>query len=259
MSIKLSTWQPLAKKAHFKKIETICRHLRASLLDKARRQKNHAALADSALFLRYFEKTYGENQSEEIHSILSSGLQLASEAPMSLTLFGGQMHTAWVVQHLDSSPNKKNSKKTLADFHALVMDALQGPADFHHDVVSGLVGIGVYGWESQSSQVLKAVVRLLWDSSQPSPDGTAWWSDPKSIGPLNRKKFPKGVFDMGLAHGAAGILSFLSAVSSPAPKKRLKGAAHWFVAQARDAQWPRFPTMFSTETQSVNGGLSWCY
>lgn len=55
-------------------------------------------------------------------------------------------------------------------------------------------------------QLLDAVVDRLDNLS----DGGLWWTTPEQLPSPIRREFPNGAFDLGTAHGAAGVIALLS-------------------------------------------------
>jgi lantibiotic modifying enzyme len=97
--------------------------------------------------------------------------------------------------------------------------------------------------------------------------GIAWFTPPQMVRPKARLSFPDGYYDLGVAHGAAGIISFLSRVyalgiSKELTGKLLYGAVSWMFSQQLKKEskpGPLFPeyVLPSDVIRSLTGG--WCH
>ena len=146
------------------------------------------------------------------------------------------------------------------------------------DLVSGLVGIGVYLLARRDvpparaalEQVLGALVALSCDGM-----GIARWATPAEhlFGYL-RDHAPGGCVNCGLAHGVPGPLALLSlalrdGVEVSGQADAIRRLANWLGAQARPGaagpDWPAaVPADASAEASAAGGGLplarpGWCY
>jgi len=88
-----------------------------------------------------------------------------------------------------------------------------------YDLIQGIVGQGVYAISNLSSEKLnsfaKEIIRTLIDLTKPIRVESTWvpgWYAPSyfQLTKEEELEFPKGNFNLGLAHGVTGILAFLS-------------------------------------------------
>jgi lantibiotic biosynthesis protein len=119
------------------------------------------------------------------------------------------------------------------------------------DLISGLAGVGVLGLklEDAGDGLVDAVVRRLSALARFDGDGVSW-PTPAGAGP------PR--YDLGVAHGQAGVVAFLAAAST---RRREAGdllvpAANWLVARAQPlpSRWA-----FAHVRGGTTSRLAWCY
>lgn len=153
------------------------------------------------------------------------------------------------------------------------------PAELY-DVISGLIGIGIYFLSQPSnnlvSEALDQIVRIcisLTDDIQIGSNKVPGWYIPShyQFTEEDKRLFPKGNFNLGMAHGASGLVAFLSLVS-------LQGFKNVNLLQAIDklAKWIRskkrvknnivyWPNRISYEEEISNCTFqdssmqAWCY
>lgn len=151
---------------------------------------------------------------------------------------------------------------------ALAVEAMPA-ASF--DLISGLAGLGVYlsrRWVRGSARgQLENVVDRLHRSALQLPDGQrCWWTPPNPWNPLRNKHYPHGLLDLGVAHGAAGVLSVLADIylcePSPATASLIEGVTSWLLSHRRPSgQVWSFPDFVSPEHEASEqpSRAAWCY
>src|SRR5262249_58490269 len=103
--------------------------------------------------------------------------------PMDPSLYGGFTGIGWATAHLqeqlldpDEDPNEAIDK-ALQDYLG------QSPWEDEYDLLSGVVGIGVYALERlprpTAITCLKRVVDRLDETAERSPDGVTWLTRPE--------------------------------------------------------------------------------
>jgi hypothetical protein len=151
---------------------------------------------------------------------------------------------------------------------------VQGAAFRQHDLFYGLTGIGVVLLRtSPGSESLADVLRYLVQLTQPRLlDGLevpGWWADcdPDPLMPT-----PGGHANLGIAHGAAGILALVSlaatrGITVPGQRDAIRHLADWYARWRQDSPdgpwWPQWLTRDDLRTghasQPGPGRPSWCY
>ncbi|MFF4406307.1 lanthionine synthetase C family protein [Streptomyces sp. NPDC001404] len=153
-----------------------------------------------------------------------------------------------------------------------------------YDVIAGLAGQGrvlllnAEQGDGRSADVLADV--LVWLTGLARPVRVAghevpgWWCAPdRYVVERDRKTFPGGDFNVGVAHGICGPLSllalaYLAGYRVPGMQDALRTMADWVTGKERsDAEGARWPgrVSFEDETAPASGervprsGAGWCY
>ena len=92
---------------------------------------------------------------------------------------------------------------------ALVEHVGLSPWRGHYDLISGLVGFGVYALErlprAGGRECLERVVARLAETAERRPDGTVTWrTGPDLLIDRELESFREGNFNLGVAHGVPG-------------------------------------------------------
>ncbi len=107
----------------------------------------------------------------------------------------------------------------LGDFDdALCSFVREAPTNGLFDLIEGMVGYGLYFLERlprPAAQVgLFAVVEKLLEMSRSDGRGLSWFTGPHLLYPHQRDEDPDGHTDLGVAHGAAGVIVLLAKASA---------------------------------------------
>jgi len=111
-----------------------------------------------------------------------------------------------------------------------------------------LVGFGVYALEQLPSpsaiECLAYVVDRLDEIAERSADGITWFALPKLLPDSQRQLCPNGYYNLGVAHGVAGVIAFLANVYAlderevrgvtrvrTKARQLLEGAVAWLLAR----------------------------
>jgi hypothetical protein len=128
----------------------------------------------------------------------------------SSNLHGGVTELAWAAEHLwgDSDGD------LCASLDELLEALLARPEeDQPYDLISGLVGFGVYALERRPStggrRCLELVEGRLERAAVQTADGVTWFTQRSKRGWISPRS-PDAVCDLGVAHGVAGIVGFLA-------------------------------------------------
>ncbi len=179
-------------------------------------------------------------------------------------LFTGFCGVGWVDAFLEDDPSSQDD--THEDLERTLLVHLErrdrGQA-LGYDLISGLVGIGLYALERRprgySEQVLATVVDQVVQLAVEHKNGFTW-IDP----PAGRERRQ----NLGLAHGVPGVVSFLARVEKAGFLSRhgqavLEGAVECLLGARREmAHGLRYSYGLNTETDAAEGKTSrvaWCY
>jgi lantibiotic modifying enzyme len=139
-----------------------------------------------------------------------------------------------------------------------------------YDLVGGLVGIGVYSLERLPRQFawksLERIVMHLAHLAKHTPEGVVWTMEPNLIPKDRREQFPDGYFDLGVAHGIAGVIALLGQVYAVGVCRSevealLSGAVSWLLSHRLPKGSPVcFPAMVDCRnSRPVPARTAWCY
>lgn len=158
-------------------------------------------------------------------------------------LFAGYSGVAWAVSHLQQRGVAELQDVDLAEIDAIV-EALLRRVPWHddYDLISGLVGLGVYGLERMhqgaGEGIVAAVVNHLFQRAEWVGDGATWFHPPWSVPEGQREAFTEGWYNLGVAHGVPGVLAFLARaarydVRRATATRLLAAGSRWTCAQVR--------------------------
>lgn len=247
---------------------------------QAMRAATLAGKAGFALFHGYFSKTAGDEANAYAalaEDCLDEAVEAVVNIPMDAGLYTGFTGIAWVAEHLsrvlaagevaDSSDDEDINEET--DTAVLAMLG-RSPWREQYDLISGLVGFGVYALErfprSSAVRCLEAVIdRLAETSVRDDQGGVTWFTPPELLPSRDRDLTPLGYYDLGVAHGVSGVIPLLAeacrlGVRQKLARTLLQGAVHWLLAQGRpDNDGPSYAFFLDPELEPSAGRLAWCY
>jgi hypothetical protein len=237
-------------------------------------------LAGLALFLAYLDAAVpGHGYGEEALGLLERAGAGIATIEMPPSLYGGFSGVGWTAEHLGrllgaapaAAPEAEAEDDSGAEVAAAIERLLrQTPWQGAYDLISGLVGLGVYAVErmprSGAAECLELVVERLGEIAERPQPGFVRWRTPREwLAPELQERSPDGLFDLGVAHGVPGVIGFLGqacgrGVATGRARPLLEGAVAWLLAQRlpADAPW-RFPATVTPGRESRRSRLAWCY
>jgi hypothetical protein len=207
---------------------------------------------------------------------LERALGGVSAGPMPPGLHEGLAGVGWALAHLEGRIFDETEDLGMAQLDAELAQALaeanaEGLSWPHgYDLISGLVGIGVYGLErrscSDARRAAELVVQALETSSEKQASGITWFTPPALVPPTQKDRYPDGYYNYGVAHGIPAVIAFLgrayaAGVETATAGNLLEGAVSWLLATENPRDWhSRFPT-FGTQgaTTPTPSRMAWCY
>jgi lantibiotic biosynthesis protein len=188
-------------------------------------------------------------------------------------LYAGYPGVAWAVSHLQQRGVDELVDVDLGDVDEIVDVLLRRiPWEDDYDLITGLVGLGVYGLERMhqgaGEAIVSAVVARLAEMAEWMEHGAAWFHAPRLVPNSKREDFPEGWYNLGVAHGIPGILAFLARavqydVRRETATRLLAAGSLWTCTQVKvvgreqvrlgcqvDPRAPRAPATFRD---------AWCY
>ena len=189
-----------------------------------------------------------------------------ADNPTDASLYSGLTGLGWAMAHLQGRLPGLDAEDSLAEIDEVLLDHLnRSPWPDDYDLISGLVGFGVYALERlpgpAATACLERVVDRLAETAEHREDGVTWWTDPAWLPSETRAKFPSGYYNLGLAHGLPGVIGLLGHVCAAGlardkARPLLDGAVRWLMAQDRP---DGFPYWFVPGAPEEPARSAWCY
>jgi lantibiotic biosynthesis protein len=244
-------------------------------------------LSQSALLFAYLARMEpsGEWQDRAVDCLNLAIEQVsASFHHWSLGLYGGLSEVGWTIEHVtrvltqsdaSSEIQAEDTEDSDAEDPIAAIDELLNRCLEQHalpgvyDLISGLVGLGVYCLERlpRKSAVcgIEHIVRELEELAERSLPGLTWFTPPEQLPKQQLRQCPSGYYNLGVAHGVPGIVSFLSQVVTTGVEARraqalLESSVEWLMAQQRPPQaQSRYSYWCLPGQDGGDSRLAWCY
>jgi len=138
-----------------------------------------------------------------------------------------------------------------------------------YDLISGLVGFGVYALERftrpSAVRCLEAIVDRLDESAEGNGSEITWFTPPEMVPSLNRERSPLGNYNLGVAHGVPGVIALLAdacrlGIREERARLLLEGAVRWVVSQQlAEQRGSCYPSWVGPGIELQPSRLAWCY
>jgi hypothetical protein len=189
---------------------------------------------------------------------------------MEASLYSGLTGVGWAAAYVGKLLPGLDRPDVNDEIDETLLEHLgQSPWRDEYDLIGGQVGLGVYALErlpgSMAAACLERVIDHLARTAEHRHEGVTWWTDPAWLIPETRDKFPRGYYNLGLAHGVPGVIALLgcacaAGVATSKARPLLDGAVRWLLAQQRaDEAVDAFPCWVGPGIPHVPSRLAWCY
>ena len=223
----------------------------------------HAAL--SALFHAYADMgNVCPDESDRCSAVIDAYLDvMPSEG--HLGLYGGWTGLGWLTSHFDVEE----------DVVGVHVDGLLSatlptyPPKSGYDLISGLVGIGVYFIERLPSESATRGLGLVLDAleamSSETNGGTTWFTAPELLPAWQRERAPNGYYNLGVAHGVPGVCWLLAklciaGIQEERARILLCASLRWLRSTQPDPERAELPSWIAPGVaRQPNRRLAWCY
>jgi lantibiotic modifying enzyme len=276
-SVPLQTWSPILEGEAAAKataaVDAIAEAIREGPLPARNTGPSLASgEAGFALLFDYLDRARpGAGYDETAQQRLGRAIEALSSSIQMPGLYSGFTGVSWVVEHLTggSSESGEDEEDPNQDIDTALLGHLrQTPWMRDYDLVSGLVGFGVYALERlprpSAVACLELVVERLAEIAQPRPGGLTWYTPDHLIPEPNRPWYPTGYDNLGVAHGSPGVLALLarvlaSGVAEERASSLLEGGVSWLLAQKLpDSEISVFP--YGAGVVRIRPArTAWCY
>ncbi len=198
---------------------------------------------------------------------LEHAIQGVANIPMGPGLFAGFTGVGWAMAHVARVLGTEADATDEMD-EALLELVGTRPWRGAYDLVSGLVGFGVYALERlpdpMAERCLDALIARLDESAHRDAHGLTWHTPAARLLSPRRETWPGGLYDLGVAHGLPGVIALLAeccaaGVARERARPLLDGAVSWLRAHAlaegaRGFPWAHIPGVPAEPARSA-----WCY
>jgi len=196
-------------------------------------------------------------------AFLSRAVEDVAEYPILPGLWQGYSGVCWVLDRFNNDGGE-SSGAIVDRYHKDITAQCERRA---YDLYGGLAGDGLALLERTPSpdleRLLLRIVTALQALSTESEAGRHWVTSPDHLSIAGRKHSPTGFIATGMAHGSAGIISFLSQTiklypSITAAKELLQASTAWLLSQRNPKNKTRYPHTI-TKTERREGRSAWCH
>jgi len=224
----------------------------------------------AVLFAYLGQARSGHGDAETAVRFLNNAIEAVAAFPMSSSLYGGFTGVAWAVAHLQERlllPPEEDPNEAIDE---LLMDSLgRSPWSGEYDLISGLVGLGVYALERLARPAARAclerVIARLGEIAEESAEGITWFTPPEQLPDWQRERCPEGYYNLGLAHGVPGVIALLgeacaAGVARAEAQPLLEGAVKWLLHQKLpEGAGSSFSSWAGPGVERDASRLAWCY
>ncbi len=243
----------------------------------------------------FLSETTARSNEARSRTLLNRSIEAVARRKMPLGLYSGWVGVAWSAEHVRNQATDQTGQRGVVHSRlgghvkagvpaALVPDGSDeneavdeilgdllttSPWPHPFDLISGLVGIGVYLLERPSRATVPRLLDLLVDrleeTSVRTGPGIAWPEDPDNRPGRRRGSPGRRQYDLGVAHGTPGVIGLLAglAIHKVAPhrvRRMLDGAVRWLLAQRLpESMEAWFPTRVGDGLEPVPSRSAWCY
>jgi lantibiotic modifying enzyme len=228
--------------------------------------------AGVAVFLAYLEKSglfpdVRQSAFEQMNRAIEA---VASQYTMP-SLYGGFTGVGWAAEHV-TKLLAESSEDLNSDLDGAVEQYVRvSPWKDDYDLISGLVGIGIYCLERDGSpganHALELIVDRLHETAERSEDETTvtWFTPRELLIRMQTEKYPHGFYNLGVAHGVPGVIALLGRIYSSGIAREKTGwlldrAVTWLLKQRLPAGAnSSFADVIAQGATSNDCRLAWCY
>lgn len=256
------TWRPILDGDLADRAREAVGDVSDALTPEAVAGSGHALGSGTPGLAVYFAST---GDLDRMNEALDAAIEAVSEQPrVDVTYYGTTMGLSWALSAIGRRLGEDDGEESdLDEYVPRLLNSGRWPG--HFDLINGLVGLGAYCVErlprASARAGLEAVVRQLDGMALHGPDGIVWYTTPAIYAP-RVERFPEGHYDVGFAHGNAGVVAVLaSAVRADIPGARdlLRGSADWLAAQWSPEGDSAFPGIIDRDGTLDPARMAWCY
>jgi lantibiotic modifying enzyme len=231
-----------------------------------------AGLTGEALFFTYFALADGgDAPAERAAQLIEQAAETLAVQPLPPSLYSGFAGVAWAMEHLrgrlfEEDGDEDDPVREIDEALSIPLKRTPWPGDY--DLISGLVGMGVYALERlprpAAVDLLASIVDRLAERADISEEGAAWFTRPEELPEWQREYHPRGAYNLGVAHGLPAVVAVLAgAVAAGVEKARplLHDSTRFLLARRQDPAvlGACFGTSYAPWEEPAGSRLAWCY
>ena len=235
----MKAWRPLARPELRAQCLQIAEEVAAALVEDPPRDFGLAdGAAGCALLHAYLEEALpGRGHGGHAIESLDRAIESVSGEEYDAGLFTGLSGIAWVSEHVQPwlvDPGDDDANGEVDE--VLISRTADYPETGKLDLIAGIVGIGVYArvraGRGRSPELLDQILRVLERRAIREGDRLCWPGDRELLAEAPGGASIDRYFDLGLAHGVPGMISFLAEFEAESPlfaraRVLLEGAMKW--------------------------------
>jgi lantibiotic modifying enzyme len=269
-------WSPILEGAERERAIAVVTDIATALRDLENPWVEDTSMAggQAGVALFYTYKALCDDSDEDAETALAyieQALATATEDPRDPSLYGGLTGVAWVVQHLqDRLLDPEDVEEVCQLVDRMVLSLLEtSPWQGEYDLISGLVGFGVYLLERLPDETAKSglvrIVDHLEAMKETNDSGITWHTPPERLPTWQREIAPKGYYNLGLAHGIPGIIGLLGelqarGITVERARPLLEGAVSWLLDRKLPSdERSTFPGWAGPGLDRGSSRVAWCY
>ncbi len=224
--------------------------------------------AGLAVLFAYLDRA-GEGRwcSDRAFSYLAEAMETLQGLPTSPSLFRGAPGVAWAAAHL-GDPSQAAVAFTEQVDRAVQERVSRSPWQGPYGLSDGLVGWGLYLLErlpdEAAARCLEQVIDRLAELAERGHEGAAWRTAACHLPERLRVLAPDGCHDLGLAHGASGVIGLLgctaaTGVTEEKSRLLLNDAVEWLRSQRLYDSTSSFPAWSDPDVARRPARAAWCH
>jgi hypothetical protein len=255
----MTSWAPFVSDvAERERLAAIIREIIAEL----DRWPGEESLLDVALARAYVADIVPDD--DPSGNALSRALTTSGNHVSGIALYGGSARVGWTIAHMSDGDV---AESVCASIDNTLLDRFREPWRGSYDLISGAVGLGVYALERGDAglPLARSVLDGLEQLAIPRGAGLAWFTAPELLPAWQREGSPGGYWNLGLAHGMAGVIALLArfvaaGIEVTRARSLLDGAVAHLLALEPPTTGPRFGSWYSVpEAPQPKARVAWCY
>jgi hypothetical protein len=273
LSSTRAAWRPILTGAERRRALAVVKEIAASLPNANWHESPDASLASGyaglAITYAYLSQA-GLSSNQEAAGYLERAAQLISTETVGPSLHEGFTGVGWAAAHLQNQlSNSEPAEIPRILDSALYTHLNRDSWDCEYDLIEGLVGFGVYALERlpdpTATKCLELIVEHLEEIAVCQSNGITFPTKPGLLPGSQREQHQDSYYDVGLAHGVAGVIAFLggvcaSGVAHEKARALVCGTVKWLLSQKMsNSLRGRFPYFVGPNIRRKRARLAWCY